>query len=195
MTTFAQLLYINANPDKSHNFENNEDFEQFRDEILLLPGMTLEKTDRNIEAPMSKSKDTKLTSGTIFRRSHNLIREELTEGTEISDVQRFLVHKLYEISLRLGDIENTKFQLKWDERIEPHLKKLTSEEEYKCVYSMNTKLSTISGKDSKTFQTYLRGTKKEKKEKDWSFENVDDAHDNTMGTGKTEDDSNFKIPK
>ena len=192
MTTFAQLLYINANPDKSHNFENNEDFEQFRDDILLLPGMTLEKTDRNIEAPISKSKDTKLTSGTIFRRSHNLFRELLIGETNISDLQRFLITKLYKISLQLGDTKDEELTLKWNEKLEPHIKRLTVEEQYKVVQSMITKLSTISGKDSKTFQTYLRGTKKEK---DWSFENVEDGNDNTMGTGKTEDDSSFKIPK
>ena len=181
MTTFAQLLYINANPDKSHNFENNEDFEQFRDEILLLPGMTLEKTDRDIEAPMSKSKDTKLTSGTIFRRSHTLFRELLTGETEISDLQRFLITKLYEISLQLGDIKDEELTLKWNEKLEPHIKKLTVEEQYKVVQSMITKLSTISGKDSKTFQTYLRGTKKE------SIERVDNEVE--------EDNSSFKIPK
>ena len=179
MTTFAQLLYTNANPDKSHNFENNEDFEQFRDEILLLPGMTLEKTDRDIEAPMSKSKDTKLTSGTIFRRSHTLFRELLINETKISDLQRFLINKLYEISLQLGDIKDAELTLKWNEKLEPHIKRLTVEEQYKVVQSMITKLSTISGKDSKTFQTYLRGTKKEK---------IEDVE-------VEEDDSSFKIPK
>lgn len=180
MTTFAQLLYINANPDKSHNFEDNEDFEQFRDEILLLPGMTLEKTDRDIEAPVSK-KDIKLTSGTIFRRSHTLFRELLTGKTTISNLQRFLITKLYEISLQLGDIKDEELTLKWNEKLEPHIKRLTVEEQYKVVQSMITKLSTISGKDSKTFQTYLRGTKKE------SIERGDDEVE--------EDDSSFKIPK
>lgn len=181
MTTFAQLLYINANPDKSHHFENNENFEQFRDEILLLPGMTLEKTDRDIEAPMSKSKDTKLTSGTIFRKSHSLFRELLIGETKISDLQRFLTTKLYEISLQLGDIKDEELTLKWSEKLEPHIKRLTVEEQYKCVQAMITKLSTISGKDSKTFQTYLRGSKKE------SIKKVDDEVE--------EDGSNFKIPK
>ena len=181
MTTFAQLLFINANPDKSHNFDDNEDFEQFRDEILLLPGMTVEKTDRDIEAPVSKSKDTKLTSGTIFRRSHTLFRKLLIGETTISNLQRFLITKLYEISLQLGDIEDEELTLKWNGQLEPHIKRLTVEERYKVVQSMITKLSTISGKDSKTFQTYLRGTKKE------SIERVDDEVE--------QDDSSFKIPK
>jgi len=181
MTTFAQFLYINANPDKSHDFKDNEDFLQFRDDILLLPGMTLEKVDRDIEAS-TKSKDDKLSPATIQRRLHNVVRDALKrKKLSLLNIQRFLLNKLYYYSQQLEEEVDEELIQKWELQIDTYLKKLDAKSSFETLLGVYAKVLTLSP-SGKTMLTYLGVGKKNEVKED--IEEIDDS-----------DDSFFQIPK
>lgn len=182
MTTFAQYIYITANPDKSHDFEDNEDFEQFRDNLLIMQGMSIDKVDAEILTPTT-SKPKVVTSGTIYRRAYNVLRRRLKGTTQLSDIQRLLFNEIFECSQQLGDIEDKALVTDWNTNVKPLLNQKQPFERYKDLSSILTKMGTLSGKGSKTMENFLRATKEEAKH-EVDVEEVDDTNDNS-----------FQIPK
>lgn len=182
MTTFAQYIYITANPDKSHDFEDNEDFEQFRDNLLIMQGMSIDKVDAEIFTPTT-SKPKVVTSGTIYRRAYNVLRRRLKGTTQLSDIKRLLLNEICECSKQLGDIEDDELIIEWNTYIKPLLDQKELVERYKTLDSILTKMNTLSGKGSKTMENFLRATKEEARH-EVNEEEADDS-----------DNSSFRIPK
>ena len=178
MTTLAQSWYITANPDKSHDFEDNEDFEQFRDHLLLINGMSAEKLDSLVETDKPKVKEERLSSGTIYRRSHNVIREALRRNKlSLINIQRFLLNKLYYYSQQLEDEVDEELVAKWESQIDLHLKRLDTKSSFETLLGVFAKVLTLSP-NGKTMMSYL-GAKKKKQEED--IEETDDSDDDTLG--------------
>lgn len=178
MTTLAQSWYITANPDKSHDFEDNEDFEQFRDHLLLINGMSAEKLDSLVETDKPKVKEERLSSGTIYRRSHNVIREALRRNKlSLINIQRFLLSKLYYYSQQLEDEVDEELVAKWESQIDLHLKRLDTKSSFETLLGVFAKVLTLSP-NGKTMMSYL-GAKKKKQEED--IEETDDSNDDTLG--------------
>lgn len=181
MTTFAQYIYITANPDKSHDFTDNEDFEQFRDNLLIMQGMSIEKLDLEVSPITSKLKS-KVTSGTIYRRAYNILRRRLKGATQLSDIKRLLLNEISECSKQLEEINDEELITEWNLHIKPLLNQKELLERYKTLDSILTKMNTLSGKGSKTMENFLRATK-------------DIADESTEEESNESDNNSFKIPK
>ena len=87
MATLAQYLYSISYSDKPQD-EETEHFKEFRDNLLKMPDMSVEKLDSeiSIESKVSRHKEVVTTPGTVYRRSHSLIRKKLKEGTKLSNI-------------------------------------------------------------------------------------------------------------
>lgn len=178
MTTLAQSFYIAANPDKSHNFIDNEDFEQFRDHLLLMNGMSSAILDAEVSLTTSLKSKTKVTSGTIYRRAYNVLRRRLKGTTQLSDIKRLLLNEISECSKQLGDIEDEDLIAEWNSHIKPLLDQKELLERYKTLDSILTKMNTLSGKGSKTMENFLRATKDTVEE---TIEDSDDSDNDSTG--------------
>lgn len=178
MTTLAQSWYITANPDKSHDFEDNEDFEQFRDHLLLINGMSAEKLDAEVANTPSKPK-AKVTSGVIYRRSHEAIRGAiLREKLSLVNIQRFLLNELNYYSQLMEEDTDEELVAEWKSQIDSHLKKFDAKTSFETLLGVFAKVLTLSVK-GKTMQTYLKAGKKKQEEDD--IEETDDSDDSRTG--------------
>ena len=181
MTTRAQYLYSISYPDHSQDFIDNEHFEEFRDSLLSMRDMSPEILDALWESK-TKTLPTRpkiLSSGAISRKTHSLFRDKLKNGIEVSDIQRFLLNKLYEYSQLLGDI-NPSLVTEWEAKIEPHLKNLTIQQSFKTLLGIFSKVITLSSGGSKTRENYLKVNNKTQVEEDEE---------------EKEDTEDFKIPE
>lgn len=184
MTTLAQFWFITAYPDKSHVFdENNEEFEEFRDDLLIMKGMSAEKLDSPISLDKSKVKDKKVSPGTIYRRSHDAIRSAIIRGKlSLINIQRFLLTELYNYSQQLEEAVDDELVTEWKSQIEPHLKNLDTKSRFETLLGVFAKVLTLSA-TGKTMQSYLKAGKK------------DEVKDNVEETDDSDDDNSFQIPK
>ena len=181
MTTLAQYLYSISYPDKPQD-EETEHFKEFRDNLLRMTDMSAEKLDSeiSIQSTVSRFKEAAITAKTIFRRAHPLLRRQLKGGTELSNIQRFLLAELYKYSQDLGEITNEELVSEWNSQISPLLKTLSLQERFNTLLSIFDKILSLSDK-GKTMQNYLR-IRDEKSELE-------------MGDEKDESDENtFRIP-
>jgi hypothetical protein len=180
MTTRAQSWYIDANPDKSHNFIDNEDFEQFRDNLLIVMGMSTEKVDEEVASILPAKPKAKVTSGVIYRRSHEAIRSALLrEKLSLVNIQRFLLNELNQYSQQMEENTDEELVAEWKSQIDSHLKKFDAKTSFETLLGVFAKVLTLSVK-GKTMQTYLKaGKKNEVKEED--IEETDDSSDDTSG--------------
>jgi len=185
MTTLAQCIYKTAHPNMSHDFENNEHFEEFRDGLLNVAGMSAEKLDTvMIDIPnSSKPKDDKLTPATIQRRSHNVVRDALNrKKLSLLNIVRFLLNKLYHYSQQLKEEVDEELVQKWETQIDVALKKLDNKSAFETLLGVFAKVLTLSP-TGKTMLTYL-GARKKNEVKEDDIEETDDS-----------DNSSFQIPK
>jgi len=158
MTTKVQYYYKLQYPDRSHDFTDNEHFEEFRDSMLTMKDITPESLDaewENIAPIISSSRPKILSSGAISRKTHNLFRDKLKGGLEVTDIQRFLINKMYEYSQLLGEI-NQELVDEWNEKIEPHLKNLSIQQSFKTLLGIFGRILTLSSGGSKTRENYLK---------------------------------------
>lgn len=176
MITRAQYLYSISYPDYPQDFTDNEHFEEFRDNLLGMRDMTPEKLDlpweNEIKAIPSRPKI--LSSGAISRKTHNLFRDKLKSGVEVTDIQRFLLNKIYEYSQLLGDI-NQDLVTEWEGKIEPHLKNLTVQQAFKTLLGIFAKIITLSSGGSKTRENYLKVNNKTQVEEDEDEKDIDEG--------------------
>ena len=185
MTTLAQYIYKTAHPDMSHDFENNEHFEEFRDGLLNVKDMSAEKLDTEmIDISSVKAKDEKLSPATIHRRLHKVIRDTLKRNKlSLINIQRFLLNKLYYYSQQLEEEIDEELIQKWESQIEVHLNKLDAKSSFETLLGVYAKVLTLSP-SGKTMLTYLGVGKKNEASED--IEETDDSNDDTTG---------FTIPK
>jgi hypothetical protein len=159
MITKVQYYYKLQYPDRSHDFTDNEHFEEFRDSMLTMKDITPESLDAECEdiTPIthSPSRPKILSSGAISRKTHNLFRDKLKGGTEATDIQRFLINKVYEYSQLLGEL-NQELVDEWNEKIEPHLKNLSIQQSFKTLLGIFGRILTLSSGGSKTRENYLK---------------------------------------
>lgn len=176
MITRAQYLYIISFPDRSQDFTDNEHFEEFRDHLLFMKGVSPETLDApwEEETKIIPSRPKILSSGAISRKTHNLFRDKLKSGVEVTDIQRFLLNKIYEYSQLLGDI-NQDLVTEWEGKIEPHLKNLTVQQAFKTLLGIFAKIITLSSGGSKTRENYLKVNNKTQVEEDEDEKDVDDG--------------------
>ena len=159
MTTLAQFFFITAHPGKSHNFTDNEEFEQFRDS-LLSGGMSAHELDGLVAIDTPKAKIEVVTSGAIHRRSHTIIRDAIKrEKLSLINIQRFLLNKLYYYSQQLEEELDEELVEEWESRIDLHLKRLDSKSSFETLLGVFAKVLTLSP-NGKTMISYLRAGKK-----------------------------------
>jgi len=157
MTTKVQYYYKLQYPDRSHDFTDNEHFEEFRDSMLTMKDITPESLDAEWDdiAPIISSRPKILSSGAISRKTHNLFRDKLKGGIEVTDIQRFLINKMYEYSQLIGEL-NQELVDEWNEKIEPHLKNLSIQQSFKTLLGIFGRILTLSSGGSKTRENYLK---------------------------------------
>jgi hypothetical protein len=161
MTTLAQFLFISAYPDKSHNFQDNEEFEQFRDNLLLTVGLTPEKVDKDIETNTTR-KEERLSEAAICRRSHKVIRRAIVrKKINLLNIQRFLLNKLYELSKDLEEAVDEELESEWELQIQPHLQNKSTLKRFLTLLGVFAKVLTLS-EAGKTMVSYLKSGGKDK---------------------------------
>ncbi|WP_445243725.1 hypothetical protein [Microcoleus sp. N9_A2] len=178
MATLAQYLYSISYSDKPQD-EETEHFKEFRDNLLKMPDMSVEKLDSeiSIESKVSRHKEVVTTPGTVYRRSHSLIRKKLKEGTKLSNIVRFLLAEVYKHSQDLGEITDEELVSEWKAKIDPLVKTLSVQDRFNTLLGIFTKILTLPEK-GKTMQNYL-GANDEKSEVEIEDE-TDELDENTF---------------
>ena len=178
MATLAQYLYSISYPDKPQD-EETEHFKEFRDNLLKMPDMSAEKLDSeiSIESTVSRHKEAAITTGTVCRRSHSLLRKKLKGGTELSNIQHFLLAEVYKYSQGLGEITDEELVSEWKAKIDPLLKTLSMQQRFNTLLGIFTKILTLSDK-GKTMHNYL--SVKDKKSEVEIGDEKDELDENTF---------------
>jgi len=156
MATLAQYLYSIAHSDKPQD-EETEHFKEFRDNLLKMPDMSVEKIDSEIliESQVSHPKKALVSPTTICRRIHSLFRKKLKDGTKLSTIVRFLLAEVYKHSQDLGEITDEELVSEWKATIDPLLKNLLVQDRFNTLSGVFEKILTLPVK-GKTMQNYLK---------------------------------------
>jgi hypothetical protein len=156
MATLAQYLYSISYSDKPQN-EETEHFKEFRDNLLKMPDMSAEKLDSEIliESQVSRHKEAPITTRTVCRRSHSLLRKKLKDGTKLSNIVHFLLAEIYKHSQDLGEIIDEELVSEWKDKIDPLLETISIQERFNTLSGIFAKILSLPDK-GKTMRDYLK---------------------------------------